>query len=762
MDARFLTSNAWVRLCLQVALVAIPLVLLPEGFQFAHYPKVLVLQLVLVVLSVLVLHSGVTLVSASVSLYLIWTVAGTWFSLNPWSAGLLLLTQTGAMGVGLIVASRTPARGDDALLWGLAIGGGLMSAVGLVEYAGVDWLPSAGRPSATMGFRNIAATVAAGSLPAAFCLSTQRGVRRIVGGIATCVIALFVLYARSRGAYLGVGVAALYGILYGFRHGFPPLSRLAPAALAALVVIGLSGVSPRYEDESAYRLDERKASLGRTVGSFVEKGGDRNRLAIWNHTWDMILDHPTIGVGLGNWSTTYPKYDRGDVMHIQSAPRRPHNDVLWVWAELGLVGVGLFLWILYGAFQRREREGHWVVFQCVVIVVFVHGLFSFPREQAAPALMFWVAMGALHRGHGWRIQGTRARVVAFVLLFLGCAGGWGAYRATVFDRHYAQAQAFQRMGERQAQVEHARAALAWGTFDHRVSVVLGEGLTDLGDPEGAADVYRKYVELEPHLPAALNNLGNTLIQLNEYAEAEPVLRAAAEVLPGDERIRNNLAEALRRQERRDEALALFEGIDRLSANDHHTLGVLYGETSRLAEARGHYARALQLEPNLHEVIFSLAGIDLLEGNLSESAAGYERFLNVWEGHPTYVRRARNRLRQVYPELARQQVLEGQVNAAAEVYERYAGLGDAEAAPLHAYAMVLARLGRIGEGLDAGRNSNEADTTYVPIYLTMGQLNEAAGDSVEAARYYRGFLRRWEEPGPQRSLAESRLRALSNR
>ena len=97
----------------------------------------------------------------------------------------------------------------------------------------------------------------------------------------------------------------------------------------------------------------------------------------------------------------------------------------------------------------------------------------------------------------------------------------------------------------------------------------------------------------------MNNLGNTLIQLNEYAEAEPVLRAAAEVLPGDERIRNNLAEALRRQERRDEALALFEGIDRLSANDHHTLGVLYGETRRLAEARGHYARALHRAPNLH-------------------------------------------------------------------------------------------------------------------------------------------------------------------
>lgn len=755
-------SDVPLRRCLQATLLAIPLFLLPGGFQFAHYPKILLLQLCLVVLSALCLRRGAARVSLGILILCVWTLLQTFRSLNPWAGALLMATQTGALGIGLVVASRTRPEDDEGLVWAIVLGGGLVSIVGVVEHLGFDWLPSAGRPSATMGFRNVAATVVAGSIPAAFCLSTKRGVSRLVGGMVLAVAGLFVVYARSRGALVGLVAAALYSGVVGLRTGLPRVSNLVPAIVALVLVVSLSGVVSRYEDTSAYRIDEKKSSVERTVQSFVAEGGDRNRLKIWSNTWPMILDHPLLGVGTANWSAFFPKYDLGDVMHIQSAPRRPHNDVLWIWAELGIIGLGVYLWILFCAFAGKRREGSWLVFQCVALVIFVHGLFSFPREQAAPALMFWVAIGVLHRDRGRTLTNGVTRSLWVGLVLLGLVGGWISVRSLGFDHHYARALAAQGVEDTSEQITQSRVALAWGSFDHRVLISLGGGLIDQREYVAATDVYRDYVEIEPNLPAALNNLGRGLIYLNDYEAAEQFLLRGAEVLPDDGYLRNNLAEALRRQDRRGEALALFEGVDPLSANDHHSLGVLHAETDQLSEARYHYSLAIELDPRLHEVLYSLAGIDVLERRLESSARGYEQFLAVWQGHPTYVRRARGRLKQVYPELADRQIREGRVSEAAETYARLVGLGEASAPTLHAYATTLARLGRMNEAIGAGRLAVEADASFVPIHLTLGQLFEAVGNQNSAIVHYKAFLDRWKESGAQRSLAQSRFRALGGR
>ncbi len=261
-------SRATIRRCLQATLLFLPLVLLPDGFQFAHYPKILVLQISLVILVALTLGQGPSRTSTGILLLLAWTLVQTFRSLNPWSASLLLATQVGAMGVGLVVASRTRPEDDDGLLRAMVWGGGLMALVGLLEYAGLVWLPSAGRPSATMGFRNVAAA----SIPAAFCLSTRRNNDRLVGIVALGVTALFVVYARSRGAYLAVGVAALYGGVVGLRSGFPRVSRLASPLVVLIFVAVLSGVSPRYDDPSATCIDEKNRPSCALFGPLSKRG----------------------------------------------------------------------------------------------------------------------------------------------------------------------------------------------------------------------------------------------------------------------------------------------------------------------------------------------------------------------------------------------------------------------------------------------------------------------------------------------------------
>jgi O-antigen ligase len=64
------------------------------------------------------------------------------------------------------------------------------------------------------------------------------------------------------------------------------------------------------------------------------------RLALWKKTLGLIADHPVLGVGVGHWKIAWasqglsglPQQDMS-VMHT-----RPHNDWLWVFSEIGLLG----------------------------------------------------------------------------------------------------------------------------------------------------------------------------------------------------------------------------------------------------------------------------------------------------------------------------------------------------------------------------------------------------------------------------------------
>ena len=82
-------------------------------------------------------------------------------------------------------------------------------------------------------------------------------------------------------------------------------------------------------------------------------GGLGSRLDIWKGTLLSIHDYPVLGVGPGNFSSalkrlqllnTYtPKID-----HISHA----HNILLQLWAELGFLAPGIFLWLVIRVFKR--------------------------------------------------------------------------------------------------------------------------------------------------------------------------------------------------------------------------------------------------------------------------------------------------------------------------------------------------------------------------------------------------------------------------
>lgn len=142
---------------------------------------------------------------------------------------------------------------------------------------------------------------------------------------------LFVLHfslalTGSRGATLGLltGLAVVIGVAY---------RRVPRQRLALFVVIVLT----------AYLLANilQNGEVGARLGTLAKLGSaDAGRFLIWERAWQMLMDAPWWGVGLGTYWLHWPPYrnplDSSGGFYV-------HNDYLQIWIETGLPGLLLLL-----------------------------------------------------------------------------------------------------------------------------------------------------------------------------------------------------------------------------------------------------------------------------------------------------------------------------------------------------------------------------------------------------------------------------------
>jgi O-antigen ligase len=120
---------------------------------------------------------------------------------------------------------------------------------------------------------------------------------------------------------------------------------------AFLVSIALSiflAVFFQFSDNSE-RIYEG-ISESRNYLQFNSGGNDTSmglRLAFWKNTLKIISGNIWFGHGTGSFAIEYAKV----INHSEHLTANPHNEYLMIWAQLGLIGLGLFLAFLYSQYR---------------------------------------------------------------------------------------------------------------------------------------------------------------------------------------------------------------------------------------------------------------------------------------------------------------------------------------------------------------------------------------------------------------------------
>ena len=163
-----------------------------------------------------------------------------------------------------------------------------------------------------------------------------RGRRRKLYALALLPIIAAIILSQSGGAiFIGIPASILaIGILAGGRWLWAAIGTLIVGALASIPLLN----SPRIQ------------------ALFSAEGGTSFfRISLWKSTLDLIREHPLFGVGPDNFLYAYrDRYLRPDAWQ-ESFLSHPHNFALDFAARLGLIGLGVFVWMQFAFFRTAYR-----------------------------------------------------------------------------------------------------------------------------------------------------------------------------------------------------------------------------------------------------------------------------------------------------------------------------------------------------------------------------------------------------------------------
>ncbi|MDA0746226.1 MAG: tetratricopeptide repeat protein [bacterium] len=651
--------------------------------------------------------------------------------------------QFALTGLFLLAAHALPFKRLPPLLWANTCTGLVIASIGILQYHNLFFqdIPTNGHPSATFGYRNFASMYLVCALPLAglHFLTARNTAGRILSSMAAALMGVFLIYTRTRGAWVGLtgallatGALLLFhpGLRTNFFQALRPLLTgkriVLPAVFLAVFVI-LAALPARFTDTGLQRFDEKKADVASTVFSIATGKTDRGRLTMWNRTLELILDHPVLGVGPGGWKRIYPAYDRGAMIRPSSSPRRPHNDYLWIAAEYGLPGLLCYLWLLVTAFYclfslARRPDAFWRIAAPAIAVALLatlgHALFSFPRERPQAMMFQYLLLGLIagattHRKVHFvpRIAGLACPALLLALL----GGSLELTRRQInFDHHYLHAILGQDQEDWPEILSQANGAMNYGIFRPHALVIRGRALEKSQEYDQAKAAYQQALAYEPHNWYAYNGLGVLFKREGNYATAQQAYRKALEIDPNSIVIRNNL-------------------------------GALYKNMGDLTGAEQEFRFVLASNPSDVGANNNLGNIFKTRNLLDSAMVYYQKALETDPG----VAQAHNNLADLYRR-------QNQFPKAIEHYRIAARLKPGEPLVFWGLGLTLEASGDVEGAETAFRQAIAFDPNYPNPYYNLATIYDKSGRYALAAETYQAFLDRWPGDEAIESFARERL------
>ncbi len=309
------------------------------------------------------------------------------------------------------------------LLRTISIVGFAVSFIALFQFfdLGFGFIPGGEGPFATMTTKNLMSSFLFLTLPAMLYITIAEKKEWGIFGLLTLTTSILViLIAQTRAVWLGSAIAALVAcVLFVFstkritlwNNYRRSIRNSAIAVGACLIAIFVFNVAPRTgaHEKSA---EEKVSSL-----AYYSSDTSANmRLTVWKESFEMLRDHPGLGVGAGNWKIALPHYGLSQFPHyIQDGSYQwteTHNDFLAAFCETGIGGGSAYLaFFLTGIFLSIRSARRAAKMKDILLAILIGSMicgfavvsfFDFPNARVEHVMLFmlWLSILSTQTGMG--------------------------------------------------------------------------------------------------------------------------------------------------------------------------------------------------------------------------------------------------------------------------------------------------------------------------------------------------------------------------
>ncbi len=160
--------------------------------------------------------------------------------------------------------------------------------------------------------------------------------------VLLALLMLSLVKTGTKGAWLGF---AMVCVAFGAVAMIFFSEQTKPYRLKVLGVLG--GLALAFVGYTAKDLTSRVVSIN-------------FRLFTWEATWEMIRTNPFMGSGVGSFPPLYPAFRRPPIFHIEGKHNtetdHAENEYLEQLFDNGILGFGIFLWLIYSTFVVGFRS----------------------------------------------------------------------------------------------------------------------------------------------------------------------------------------------------------------------------------------------------------------------------------------------------------------------------------------------------------------------------------------------------------------------
>lgn len=273
------------------------------------------------------------------------------------------------------------ARQRQTVLASIALSGTVVAVAGILQLA---WFRETLQDGRLSSFFHPVANYAAMYLGPLLLLTVGSIVWKLIHRlwwVAAFVMFIALMLTVSFGGYLALGIGGLF-LLWRWPNKKTRLAVFTVLSAAAIVTLAVLSQTSYLAEK--FNTNDRSSSLVRTQ--------------IWRTSWEMIKEHPIVGIGPNAFEPVY----RATIPKLYFPPlewlvAQPHQLYLALWLETGLLGLLVFIafivmWIKHLWSRVRERDPIAIIAIAAMLAILAHGLVDTPLFKNDLMMIFVIVV----------------------------------------------------------------------------------------------------------------------------------------------------------------------------------------------------------------------------------------------------------------------------------------------------------------------------------------------------------------------------------